>query len=106
MNATERVACEWFGFGTWTAPSWFVGMAAGKTTANASVLIDRAEKQYVRDLRLRYVLARGNRDTHPASDLIHLRKPDIIFAPSGANVTSSTFGADLAAVQCPGTADH
>jgi hypothetical protein len=36
MTANERAAREWFGYGTWTAPYWFVGMEPGGEGDGAS----------------------------------------------------------------------
>ena len=36
MNATELAAREWFGYGTWDAPYWFVGMEPGGEGDGAS----------------------------------------------------------------------
>jgi len=36
MNATDRAAREWFGYGSWSAPFWFVGMEPGGEGDDAS----------------------------------------------------------------------
>jgi hypothetical protein len=36
MTSSERAAREWFGYGTWTAPYWFVGMEPGGEGDGAS----------------------------------------------------------------------